>query len=421
MDPSLDVLVIDKFPASAQGNTGKSAAMFRNVFASSTNRKLTNASIEFFKHVQEDLGVDLDLHFTGYLWLFDKERYEKLKHVINKMVNENLEIEVISKDELKSKLGKWLVFEFSEDDEDAQLLNLKNIDHGVLGKKCGSINPDFLVKFYEEEFKKMGGRVLYRTKVERLILEPKDPETDLIGKILVWHEPVIKGVVTDKGEEIRAKFTILATGAWINELLDPIGIDSHTKSKKRQLFHLQHERLKELLEVKGFNEEGCMPFIILPKAGIYIKPLPHENSVWIGCGDNIGREFVNTCSERAESKCDLDDPKAEEEYYEYSVYYVLSKYLPIVENLRPKNMWAGYYNYNTLDKNPYVFKPDGVEGLMVVIGGSGSGIMKADSVGIIAAGLYFGKETVTLFDGTEFKVSDLGVKNRNVEKEVFII
>jgi glycine/D-amino acid oxidase-like deaminating enzyme len=58
---------------------------------------------------------------------------------------------------------------------------------------------------------------------------------------------------------------------------------------------------------------------------------------------------------------------------------------------------------------------------MVVGGASGSGILKADAVGRIAAALYNGEEYALLYGGKGFKVSDLGLKHRSVEPEKLVI
>ena len=80
--------------------------------------------------------------------------------------------------------------------------------------------------------------------------------------------------------------------------------------------------------------------------------------------------------------------------------------------------FAGLYAKNTLDGQPVVFEENGI----IVVGGtSGSGIMKADAVGRIAAALYAGQEYAALFGGEKFKVSDLGLEERKVEPERLII
>lgn len=61
------------------------------------------------------------------------------------------------------------------------------------------------------------------------------------------------------------------------------------------------------------------------------------------------------------------------------------------------------------------------KGLMVVGGASGSGIMKADAMGRIAAALYGGEEYAVLYGGEKFRVSDLGLRDRCVEPEKLVI
>ncbi len=59
--------------------------------------------------------------------------------------------------------------------------------------------------------------------------------------------------------------------------------------------------------------------------------------------------------------------------------------------------------------------------MVVVGGGSGSGIMKADAIGRIAASAYAERESAELYGGMRFKVSDLGLKNRKVDPERLVI
>ncbi|MDH5460466.1 MAG: FAD-binding oxidoreductase, partial [Candidatus Bathyarchaeota archaeon] len=85
---------------------------------------------------------------------------------------------------------------------------------------------------------------------------------------------------------------------------------------------------------------------------------------------------------------------------------------------QPFSAFAGLYAINTLDGQPIIFEEND---LMIVGGASGSGIMKADAMGRIAAALYSGEEYAMLYGDREFKVSDLGIKNRHVEPEKLVI
>jgi glycine/D-amino acid oxidase-like deaminating enzyme len=59
---------------------------------------------------------------------------------------------------------------------------------------------------------------------------------------------------------------------------------------------------------------------------------------------------------------------------------------------------------------------------MIYVGAaSGSGIMKSDAIGRIAAALYAKEEKAELFGGRKFRASDLGINNRQAERETLII
>jgi glycine/D-amino acid oxidase-like deaminating enzyme len=100
------------------------------------------------------------------------------------------------------------------------------------------------------------------------------------------------------------------------------------------------------------------------------------------------------------------------------LYQVFVKYFPQFAACQPFSAFAGLYEINTIDGQPLVFEENN---LMVVGGASGSGIMKADAIGRIAAALYRGEEYAWLHGERRFKVSDLGLKGRNVEPEKLVI
>ena len=113
-----------------------------------------------------------------------------------------------------------------------------------------------------------------------------------------------------------------------------------------------------------------------------------------------------------------EEPSAEETFYSYNIYQILSCFFPHFKNVRPFNMWAGHYDINTVDGTPYVFEE---AGLIVAVGMSGSGMTKADSVGRIVAAVQAGKEIATLHGGRHFRVARLGIETRQVEPEAFVI
>lgn len=404
MCPNDKILVVDKLGAAGQGNTAKSAAMFRGFFYSHTNFTLADTSIDFYKHLQEHLGVNLKIKWTGYLWLFRDQEYKILEPALKKLSGRGLKYKVYGREELAERLK--LVTKVSGE-EDSKRMGLVDVDEGVFVPKAGSLDVDNLVGFYESEFTKLGGKIQYNTRVEEIVVEPCDP-LGVPGEPYFWQESRAAGVKTDKGK-IEAKKTVVAAGAWSPFLLDQVGIYSHVKPRKRQIFSVKAstKELKRLLWAEGFNREGCMPFTILPKPRAYVKPALEEDAFWFCYGDEFPRAFEME-----------EDPQPEENYYRYGIYQVFVKYFPQFVGKQPFTSFAGQYAINTIDGQPVIYEEND---LLVAGGASGSGIMKADAIGRIAASLYAGNEYAKLFGGKQFKVSDLGMRERRVEPEKLII
>jgi glycine/D-amino acid oxidase-like deaminating enzyme len=412
-NPRKKILVVDRYGAPGQGNTGRSNAMFRNTFSSSDNQKLANSSIDFYTHVQEELKIDVGLQKIGYLWLMGGEQLSRSEPFLKRMEANGIETVEYGKDNLRRLLPS-MVIEFQSNSE-AEVMDLPPVEGGIFGPKCGRLDPDKLVRFYADAFLKEGGKFLFNADVMALLVGPSK-RLGIEGEPLVWQESKIDGISVDGRPDrtILADTIVLAGGAWLNELLEPIGIDGHVKAKKRQLFslHAREGRLDRLLHSRGFNSHNLMPLVILPKAGVHFKPVSEENCFWVACEDEVNRPFINL------PEHDLDKYAAEINHYEKSVYPILVSYFPDFKGSRIKAMWAGLYAYNTIDNLPFVFREDN---LIVVGGDSGSGIMKGDSLGRLVDSIYREEEDCSLYGGTEYRVSKLGFEKRDVQREEWVL
>ena len=404
VNPKLDVVIVDKRGAAGQGSTAKSAAAFRCFFASRTNFALADSSAEFYKHVQNDLKFDLKLRWAGYLWFFDEDGYRKMLPVLKELGNKGFQYKEYEEADLRRKLGMKTSF---ADDEEAKMMGLGNVHRGVHIPKAGLIDVDSLVKFYESEFLKLGGKIQYHTDVQELNVEPRS-SLGVPGEPYFWQDASVTGVKTSRGL-MKSKKTVIAAGAWASELLDPVGIECFIKAKKRQVFSIKAntEALKKLLYCREFTEAGCLPFTILPKPTAYIRPAPEEEALWLAYADEFPRAFKIE-----------EEPEPEENYYKFGIYQVMVKYFPQLTDCQPFSSFAGLYEINSIDGQPVIFEENGV---IITGGASGSGILKADAIGRITAALHNGEEHAQLYGGRKFKVSDLGLKSRSVEPEKLVI
>lgn len=401
-EPNCTLLVVEKASSAGQGDTAKSGAAIRNTFTSEVNRMLAETSIDFYCHIQDDLGFPLHLDFVGYLWLLTAKMVDHFERIIQRMRREGVALRTWEAHELSDML-QGARLHIDKADEEAKMMHLEDLVRAVQGLKCGIIHPEKLVEFYEAEIRRMGASIVYGQHVRSLTL---GPALELPYEPIVWRRTTITGVRT-QNEEYLADCTILATGAWTPSILDPLGIDSHVRTKKRQVFALKGPLVRSLLHTKGFNKQGVLPLTLVPPCSVYLKPNPGDDSFWTGVADYVGRRFAFE-----------DDPIAEHEFYQYNIYPIISHYFPHFTNIRPFNKWAGHYDMNTTDANPYVFEQPG---LIVVVGSSGSGIMKADALGRIASATYRKKDIATLYGGRHFKVTRLGIEERDVEQEEFVI
>src|SRR5574342_619832 len=295
-NPDARVVVIDKAGACAQGNTARSAALVRNTFTSSTNLALTDSSIDYYRHLEGERREAVGLRLYGYLWLMDGAGRDANRDAFAQMRQHGVEVEEYDEAELRRIPGLRTHF---AGDEEAQMLGLKSVEFGLFGKKCGAIEPDLLTQAYERHFLAMGGVTLYGVQASELLLEPAQGPMGVPGEPHMWQSPRVAGARTDRGT-LRARKTLVATGAWVRQLLDRAGIDANTQPRKRQLFTFKSPEVSRLLR-HPFAGKPQLPVLIFPNNGIYLKPDTSEDAVWIGCSDELGRPLAFE-----------EDPQAEE-------------------------------------------------------------------------------------------------------------
>lgn len=408
------VLVVDRNGAPGQGNTGRSNAMFRNTFSSRDNQILANSSIDYYLHVQNETKADIGLQQIGYLWLMSEKQRSASEPFLAGMAKNGIEFRELAPPELRNHLPGMMMD--GNAGGQSSLLDLPQIEAGIFGAKCGRLDPDKLVRFYAKQIMELGGKFVFNTEARRLNLGPTR-RLGIDGEPFVWQDAQVDGVYLE-GQlqgDIHPETVVLACGAWVNELLEPIGVDGHVKAKKRQLFSIptkDDRALEQLAHIKGFNLLNLLPLVILPKAGVHFKPVSEEGTFWVACEDEFNRPYLDI------PEHDLDKYAAESEYYEKNVKPVLAGYFPAFEKAKIKAMWAGLYSYNTVDFLPFAFRENN---LIVVGGDSGSGIMKGDSLGRIVDALYREEDEAMLYGDVPYRVSKLGFEHRDVEREEWVI
>lgn len=413
LHPRARILLLERYPGPAQGNTAKSAAKVRDTVTSQVNLALCGSSIAAYRSYHEQTlarqaragetehGIGLNL--CGYLWLMGDDGRKRNEAAMAMMRESGVDIEMIEREELARRLPQ-LNLDLAPDPSCPS--GLTNITCGLLGKNCGSIEPDLLTKFYVDGFLSNGGQTRYDARVTALHFDASGPndlpflwqDTNQVHGVRIGPNNGTQGGI----EDIFAETVTLAMNVHSRPFLEELGIPSHIFPKKRQLYELP-TNLFEVVE--GFNGHG-LPFTIFPYGGIYVYK-QSKGIITIGCADRIGR--------RIEFE---EDPQPEPNYFIETVIPLLQIYLPGLAGRGTAT--AGMYDYSG-DGVPNVWSP--VKGLIVINGLSGRGIMTADAVGRIAAARTMGLERVLLHGDEEFKVDMLDVDptKRNVPKEGFSI
>ena len=374
-DPGLDLLVLDRLPGPGRGTTARSAAAFRDMFTSPVNRHLAQGSISFYENLQET-GVQLDLMKVGYLWLLRAAQVSRYAAALENLARAGVGFETLDRPELSRRLPE---------------LETADIFQGLLGRGCGILNPNRLAGFYAQEVARLGGRFRYGVEVTGFVLN---------------GQGLIRGVQAG-AEEIPAQQVLVATGPWLGVTMALAGLIVPVRPVKRQLFALSATEgpLRRLLYAQGFNAQDLLPFTILPD-GAYLRPAPAAHSFIIGYANEDQTPGLE------------DRPLAEAEFFERRIRPQVEQYFPGFRGLQPAYSWAGHYEDHPPDSIAFVAR---LAGALVVGGASGSGIMKADSLGRVAAGLWAGREQVPLGDGGAFQVAAIGLTGRTLPPEEFVI
>lgn len=382
--PKNRILLIEKNDRIAGGNTAKSAALYRNLFSSETSHTLASSSIKFY----ETIAPKIALKKLGYQWMFSKEDWKKSQEGLEKLDPKADDFEILEASALQEKFH----IDITKSGE------MNEIHRILFGHRCGALSATNLARYYANEFQQIGGNISLKTKITNIHL------TEKINHYPPWRDIKIESISDQQNKKYSANKYVFTTGAWTNEILTPIGIAPHIYPKKRQLFVIKIKEPSQIIK----DSTVKVPILILPTGGVYLKPILEKNLLVIGCADDLGNPF-----QRNE-----DSPVAEEGYFRRVIEPVLNYYFPKLTDYELFSKWAGYYAYYWPDYNPVI---EQIANIQWVSGTSGSGIMKADAIGRIAATKTLGKEQAILYDGTKFRVANLSLKNRKVDKEKLVI
>ncbi len=431
----LSIVVLDARSGPGEGSTGASNGMVRDVFSSWDNHILAKSSIAFYRHLMEEheelRAPSPLLDLFGYLWLLPESRRQEYESLVSQSEG-SIDAQPVSLEKLRSCPGldvtpaRWY--------EDDGVHAPEPISSGLFGRNCGAVAPERLVRFYYEQAKRSGVEFRFDSVVQRLSFEGREE--------ILLHEPSklpfafqkemkgrlrISGVKLGDGRSVRADHVIVAAGAWAEKLLHPLGIATACSPRPQTLFSVSGRVVEELLRweppvnpVDTDDGRARFPFLILP-TGALLKPIFRDRQMWVGYEDSVAHPIGTREDPGKDGRLDFSMvAMGDREAFATDVLPAVTPYLPGfgTSGVRLENSWGGYYHFSPDGLPVLIEEPYGV---IFVGGDSGSGVMKADSIGRLVAAKYEGKAEARLFSGESYRIDRLSLDHRAVQEERIIL
>jgi len=361
----LQATVLERDPSYRRASSALSASSIRQQFSCEINIRLSQASLDFYRCIGDELAVEgsrteIGLAEHGYLFLATAAGVDTLRanHEVQRRCD--VRVSLLDPSALKTRLP-WL--------------NVEGIAAGSLGEAGeGWFDGYSVLQAFRRKAAALGA-VFETASAERI-------ECSRGG---------VSAVVCADGRRFDADALLIAAGAWSAPLAAQLGFELPVRARKRDVFVLASPA-----------QLAPCPLVIDP-SGVWFRP--------------EGRGFIAGCPPRGEDADDAPLEAIDHGLFDDVIWPALARRVPAFEALRVTGAWAGYYEYNTFDQNGIVGGLPGCANAFVGCGFSGHGIQQAPAVAralaeLIAAGRY---ETL---DVTPLSPQRIIERRRLVERNV---
>lgn len=336
----LAAFVLERDPAYRQASSALSASSIRQQFSSPINIRLSQASFAFLRSIDAQLRVadpiDIGLVEAGYLYLASAAGAATLRERHRVQVECGAHIALLGREALRAGFP-WL--------------HADDIALGALGLAGeGWFDGYTVLQALRAKAKSLG--VCFEARAATRI---------------VHRHRTARAVECLDGTSFECDDLVIAAGAWSAPLAWQLDFDLPVRARKRDVF---------VFEAPA-RLDAC-PLVVDP-AGIWFRP---EGPRYI-CGAPPRGEDVDDAPLEAIDHALFDDV----------IWPRLAQRVPAFEAARVVNAWAGYYEFNTFDRNGLVGALPGSSNVYVACGFSGHGLQQAPAVGramaeLVATGAY---------------------------------
>ncbi|AMQ18263.1 sarcosine oxidase subunit beta [Thermococcus peptonophilus] len=336
------------------GSTFRCGTGIRQQFGDEANIRMMKRSVELWKGLKEELGMDVEFTQSGYLFLiYDEEELETFKNNVRLQNRFGVPSRIITPEEAK---------------EIVPPLNTDGVIAAAWNHTDGKANPFKAVFAYANAAKRLGVEIYEYTEAKDIKVED--------GKI--------KAVVTNRGE-IRTGRVINAANAWAPIINKMAGVPINIPIEP-----YKHQGVK----TEPIKPGQIEPMVISFKhGGVYLTQEANQGGVIGGYGLKYGPTYDITPT------------------YEFlrGVSYRFSQIIPALKYVNVIRIWAGYYA-ETPDHNAAIGRINEIDEFYIAAGFSGHGFMLAPVVGEALAELIVDGKTnkpLDFYDPYRFERGEL--------------
>ncbi len=339
-DHGLRAVVLERDPSYRRASSARSASSIRQQFSCPINIRLSQASLEFYRRIDSELRVDapvdIGLREPGYLYLAGAAGAAILHDNERVQRDCGARVALLTPVQLRARF-RWL--------------NVDDLALGALGLAGeGWFDGYSVLQAFKRKAHALGARFEAR-EAQRIAVQA--------GRV--------HGVSCGDGAKVDCDAVVIAAGAWSAPLARQLGFDLPVAARKRDVFVFDTPA----------RLDAC-PLVIDP-SGVWFRP--------------EGRGFICGAPPRGADRDDAPLEDIDHGLFDDVIWPRLARRVPAFEALRVVNAWAGYYEFNTFDRNGLVGRVPGCANAFVACGFSGHGMQQAPAVGralaeLIASGAY---------------------------------
>jgi sarcosine oxidase subunit beta len=349
-----NVVLLEREPQLATGSTGKNAGGVRHQFSHPANIEMSKESIAMIARFEDIVGVPIDFHQDGYLFLLSKSaNVETFKRNVALQQKHGVDVRWVSNEEAR---------------EIAPGLDLAGVKGATYCPSDGVADPNGVTMGFARGAQQQGVEIVR--------------DVELTGVRLGANR--VAEVRTSKGN-IATPVLVNAAGPWAKSIGRMLGVDVPVEPERRHIFIAsapgggtwddpQHRGRVPASKVLVIDFESTFYFHREGGGLLFGMGDPDERP---GFDITVRWDFL---------------PK---------VIDVAMQRLPALADAAVSHAWAGLYEM-TPDHNPIIGQSADVEGFYTIAGFSGHGFQHAPAAGRILADQIAGRDPQ--FDVSPFEL-----------------